>query len=1537
MRRVLLSLCLPILGLVLAADDPPTDREAEARRVAERFYAAYAGKDLGALKDLWHPDAPDRKGALLEFERLFAATGSLTQEELSIDWVSVQGSRARIDVSGRMVGKDTHTGGPHERLGAFRQVLELARAGRAWKVERFEHYTEYWARVFLLELKTRPERTELLAREPRYARMVVSALNDAAITRSKEKRFDEAMQLSDAALEAADILGSIEDRAWCTMLRGLVLARRGDHPAAITEYEKAIGSFRERKVDAGVAIALGYLGRSLVQTGKGAKAAEAFAESKKLLYGLVYTGVDRASEVYYTVNVHLRWLERADRLERSATRQYEDSQPAEAVATVEELLRFEKALFGEVHDNVANSWSWVARLEAERADFDKALQAIDKAIAIRTRLHGDRSGQVLSDRLKRQWLERLRALTPEERKRYWSAEREARQARRLSGRQEYAEAERLWQRVAAVRRELLGPESPSCLDAEQDLARLLERQRKFAAAITLYRRLDPLLRKVYGDRHAETTDNLRLLARAQVNQAEEQVRKGEYAAAKDAVAEALTLRTGRLGGSDEGFRGGGNFVETIAQLRWYQAHVERLAALPEARRKTVRDALARLEQLKGEWVGRGHWKAEELAAALERTEQARASLRADLGDTDYAYVTNVVVAWAILLRSPRSAEVEESARQVLVALDRVGLRDDPCYTLVEGFLALAVYSRGGTLGRSGGLLLSAYERLRRVLGEEDSSVTLFREMLIVYHAGTGDWERVTALLQGLVEYYRRDIVGDAGEPDVLSQVQSLDRPAGKGLERSVFQYVTCSSLLATSKLVAGDVKGAEASLLQNVHITRKVFGDQSRNHAEALADMGDLYHTLGDLKRAEDFLRQAQNSLGNPDGLSRDTARKILIKLGAVRHDQGDFAGAEDALRGALSLLNEGSTLLFRDRQKCLKALARTLWARGRGDKALAALEEALDAELHSASEDLWALPTTALSGYQPGQGLDLDDLVSMVTAGKPSADRVKSLWTWVLRRRGATLDALCRLREAESACAGDPALNDRLERLHEVQRRLADVALNATSAVFREQQLRQRRRLEEEASQLESDLKQELSRRHPERSTPVPDVTLAAVQQRLPTGTALIEFVKYRPTNFRARPGEKKTEPRYLALVLPGGAAGVPQLFDLGEAGPIDDGVEAVRKAIEEFPQAVKGSSEASLEADFCDRSRVLHTLVLGKLGEALAGCTTLLVVPDGRLAQLPFSALVEGEGDKAHYLAERCRIGYLAAGRDLLRPPPSVTGRGVVVFAAPDFEMSTDQRLAAVRSLPRTPETTPVVRGRPVGSLRKDWGPLDQAEGEGKDIREVLDGGRLGPVIVYQGPEALEERLKQLHSPHILHLATHGFYYGPPRGIASGLPGRDRVGALLPNADDPLMRSGVVLAGANRPLGKVPDGKRVEDGWLTAAEAALLDLRGTELVVLSACETGLGDVQGAEGVYGLRRALLHAGARSLVVSLFQIPDVETRPLIKAFYQGLAKGKGRLEALSQADAEKVRERRKKIGAAHPFSWSSLVLVGDPDLGTTRP
>ncbi|HWM87920.1 MAG TPA: CHAT domain-containing protein, partial [Kofleriaceae bacterium] len=260
----------------------------------------------------------------------------------------------------------------------------------------------------------------------------------------------------------------------------------------------------------------------------------------------------------------------------------------------------------------------------------------------------------------------------------------------------------------------------------------------------------------------------------------------------------------------------------------------------------------------------------------------------------------------------------------------------------------------------------------------------------------------------------------------------------------------------------------------------------------------------------------------------------------------------------------------------------------------------------------------------------------------------------------------------------------------------------------------------------------------------------------------------------------------------------------------------------------------------------------------------------------------------------------------------------RGPVIVADPRFDGADPEPRAAGKGA-----RTAGSRGRRSRDLRgKKWERLPGTAEEADALSRLLDG-----VQVLRGTRATEGALKKVAGPRILHIATHGFFLPaePPPAAEAGpspgapapvLPGQAAEASTGP--ENPLLRSGLVLAGANR-LSSAGD-----DGILTALEAAGLDLWGTQMVVLSACETGVGKVTEGDGVHGLRRALVIAGAETLVMSLWQVDDRATRELMAGFYRKLHAGEGRSDALRQVQLKMLQTERTK----HPYYWASFVPTG---------
>jgi CHAT domain-containing protein len=225
--------------------------------------------------------------------------------------------------------------------------------------------------------------------------------------------------------------------------------------------------------------------------------------------------------------------------------------------------------------------------------------------------------------------------------------------------------------------------------------------------------------------------------------------------------------------------------------------------------------------------------------------------------------------------------------------------------------------------------------------------------------------------------------------------------------------------------------------------------------------------------------------------------------------------------------------------------------------------------------------------------------------------------------------------------------------------------------------------------------------------------------------------------------------------------------------------------------------------------------------------------------------------------------------------------------------------------------------------------WQQLAGTEQEARQLAPLLGGG-----AVISGTAATASVVLAQRAPRILHIATHGFFLADQAstndaaigaaapGSRSGVAPSEGTAAATPSLEDPLQRSGLVFAGANQ-----PDANPSDDGYLTAAEATAMDLEGTELVTLSACETGLGGVQSGEGVYGLQRSLAVAGARSTLLSLWKVDDYLTVAFMERYYKRLKAGEGRADALRNTQND---FRADPDSTYHDIRvWGAFQLSGD--------
>ena len=440
-----------------------------------------------------------------------------------------------------------------------------------------------------------------------------------------------------------------------------------------------------------------------------------------------------------------------------------------------------------------------------------------------------------------------------------------------------------------------------------------------------------------------------------------------------------------------------------------------------------------------------------------------------------------------------------------------------------------------------------------------------------------------------------------------------------------------------------------------------------------------------------------------------------------------------------------------------------------------------------------------------------------------------------------------------------------------------------------------------------------------------LPWVTLDEIRKAIPDDGIWIDISNVDVRNYEARSRKELfLGPSYVAWIVP--KVGDVSRVELGDAAEIDALVDKVRVAME----LAAGSDGELVKVGEVEATRKANEALLAiskRVWEPIEaklplGTKRIQLSPDGSLWLLPWAALpvdAAGANNDAdaetveEYLIQLYSLATFVSGRQFASEPimpPKATSQSAV-FSNPDFDQSPNDKRSALRAVFRK-EPQPLPNGQrsfhAFNPQNSRAAPLPGTALEAKSIQPSMTTWLNGrEPVQYQGKFALEGIAKQFVSPRGLVFATHGFFSD------------DEAQAF-----DPLLRCGLLLAGCNETESVTSE----DDGVLTGVEISKMKLRGTELVVLSACETGIGRIETGNGVVGLRRAFHLAGARSVASTLWQIPDFDTAKLMGHFFAAIADGKSKDEALRQAQIKRIESRTKRNGAAHPFFWAGFSVSG---------
>jgi CHAT domain-containing protein/Tfp pilus assembly protein PilF len=937
------------------------------------------------------------------------------------------------------------------------------------------------------------------------------------------------------------------------------------------------------------------------------------------------------------------------------------------------------------------------------------------------------------------------------------------------------------------------------------------------------------------------------------------------------------------------------------------------------------------------------------AAARPLFEQALAINKVVLGERhpDYAQSLNNL---AELLRSQADyAAARPLCEQALGIRKAVLGEQHPDYATSLNNLALLLHSQGD-YAATRPLFEQALAIRKAVLGERHPDYATSLNNLAELLRSQGDYAAARPLYEQALTIVK-EVLGERHPYYAVSLnnlAALLESQGDYAATRSLFEqalairkamlgerhpdYAKCLNNLAALLKSQGDYAAARPLYEQAMEIRKAVLGECHPDYATSLNNLAGLHLSQGDYAAARPLYEQALSIRKATLGERHPDYARSLNNLAGLLKTQGDYAAARRLYGQALGIRKAALGERHPDYAQSLSHLGALAWRQDDLARAGRLLTDVL--AITQRNVDLAAAGQSERQQLAMAQDLreHLDVYFSIAPLSKISPH---DAYARLLGAKGAIFERQRRIRSVRARHRGDSEAARQTEDYAQTVAQLAALALGTPDPKkpedwkARVEVLSQRKdKLEAELSRRDAGFReaQEVARRTPEQ-----------LQGALPKDAALIDFLVYTafqpPTN---RKGEFQRERRMLAFVvrLDRPVARV----DLGAVAPIQKAIDAWR------PLLTKRETGDSAT----DRAQAVRRLIWEPLESHLDGITTVLVSPDGPISLVPLAAL-PGK-DPTRYLIEERAIAVVPVPRMLgsaagNAAPSQDTGSKAPGIAA-SLLLAGDIDYGGQAGKGDASATTRAAAVSSRSGMLPDFKPLARTRGEILEVRDSFEE-RFPNVRAdtLRSASATEEAFRQMAPKHrYLHLATHGYFAPPelksalgPTGKKSPLGEIDRLGGVGVAGWHPGLLSGIVLAGAN--IRPTPTGH--DDGILTALEVAELDLSGVELAVLSACETGLGEVAGGEGLLGLQRAFQVAGADSVIASLWKVDDEPTRALMARFYENLwRKNQPPAQALREAQLSMLRgdlgrgslarePEKSKPGHLPPFYWAAFVLSTD--------
>ncbi len=744
--------------------------------------------------------------------------------------------------------------------------------------------------------------------------------------------------------------------------------------------------------------------------------------------------------------------------------------------------------------------------------------------------------------------------------------------------------------------------------------------------------------------------------------------------------------------------------------------------------------------------------------------------------------------------------------------------------------------------------------------------------------GTDGMEYAMAINNIAVTYYGRGLYAEA-----LPIYQEVKEKIGK--TNLLYYSIAVNNLAYTYQNLSLHEK-AEELFLEQQQVIEQLYGKEHLDYAGIIHNLATNCYTRGLFKKADSLSQIALAINGRIAGTASLRYAESLADVGMCALELKNYTKAESMLVQAKTIRE---TVLGEEHSLTITSLGNL----GSLYRKMKDFERATPLHIKVIKADLKRFQTnfTNLNENQKRSSLAnhkknfyrffvyLFELIQSQPNHQHIPILLQTTMDFQLQTKGLLLSETSKMRKRILA-SGDTSLIHQFEKWQAVKSSISK-AYNLPIAQ-REKQGIDLSQLENEANELE----RRLSARSEDFKAAFnpPIYTFQDLQQKLKPEEVAIEVIRTEYKNAQT----DKADTAYLALIVSNQSIR-PIL--------LENGKELETIYLQTYQKLMKVSKNPKVFEDTLFY-RAFWKPIAEQLGSKVK---TVYFSPDGVYHQINLNTL-QDPVSKRFVVEENYQIQLLTSLQDLFAEKKANENKTALLVGRPQYSMSKEEYQAAVSNVRGGEELISEAQTANKAVSEVKWGDLPETETEVASVSKLLKE-RKWAAEVFTGRSALEEQIKKGKNPTILHIATHGYF----------IPTNSK------NQINGMLNSGLVLAGVNT---SDKDDKS-EDGILTAYEAADLSLDDTDLVVLSACETGLGEVASGEGVYGLQRGFKVAGAKSLIMSLWKVDDTVTQELMKIFYEQWLSGKNKREAFKIAQLQ-IKNKHK-----YPYFWGAFVMVGE--------